>query len=63
MVSAPYGQANNSNLERVISETTNLLATGVIYTCMLTPSECVGLTGNGQEEDRRLYDVDGWYIL
>ena len=63
MVSAPYGEANNSVLARVISDTTNLLATGVIYTCMLTPSECVGLTGDGEGEDERLYDVAGWYSL
>ena len=63
MVSAPYGEANNSVLARVISDTTNLLATGVIYTCMLTPSECVGLTGDGEGVDERLYDVAGWYSL
>ena len=62
MVSAPYGQATGGPLTRVITETTTLRATGVIYTCRLTPSHCVGLTGDGGGEDRRLYDVDGWYF-
>lgn len=66
MVSAPYGEAkggNGTELRRVISETTNVLATGVIYTCRLTPSACEGLIGNGNEYDKRLYDRDGWYSL
>ena len=57
VVSAPYGQAVGARLSR--STTLNSLGTGVIYTCMLTPSLCVGLTGDGNGHDRRLYDVDG----
>ena len=59
MVSAPHGQAVGTQLPRSITATTNLPGTGVIYTCMLTPSLCVGLTGDGNGDDRRLYDVDG----
>ena len=33
--------------------------TGVIYTCPIGPGQCKGLTGNGNGDDRRLYDKDG----
>ena len=62
VVSAPYGQAVGTQLPRSITATTNIQGTGVIYTCRLTPSVCVGLTGDGGGHDRRLYDVDGWYF-
>ena len=62
VVSAPYGQADGTLLGRRITETTNIQGTGVIYTCTLTPSVCVGLTGDGTEHDRRLYDIDGRYL-
>ena len=63
VVSAPYGQAMAGPGEIVrLTRTGTLRATGVIYTCPLNPGTCDGLRGNGRGEDRRLYDVDGWYI-
>ena len=75
VVSAPYGQATRpgmvTRLPRVIGIEQGD-ATGVIYTCSITPGDCEGLIGdddigepafdgdNDQEgQDRRLYDVDG----
>ena len=58
VVSAPYGQADGTRLGR----TTNIQGTGVIYTCTLTPSVCMGLTGDRTDHDRRLYDIDGRYL-
>lgn len=55
MVSAPYGQAPNTILQR----TSNEEPTGVIYTCPITPGRCEGLTGSATQNDRRLYDIDG----
>ena len=55
MVSAPYGQAARTQLPR----SNNLDPTGAIYTCPIGPGNCVGLTGDGNGDDRRLYDVDG----
>ena len=62
VVSAPYGEAVDSKLPRSVGTFGNSPSTGVIYTCKLTPSLCVGLTGDGNGDDRRLYDVDGWYF-
>ena len=58
IVSAPYGQASNATLQRTNSDD----PTGVIYTCPIIPGGCEGLTGNGNGDDRRLYDVDGEYL-
>ena len=55
IVSAPYGQAFGTQLPR----TRNHSSTGVIYECPIEPGRCEGLTSNGTENDRRLYDVDG----
>ena len=62
VVSAPYGEAVGTKLPRVTGFTSRVKGTGVIYTCRLTPSVCVGLTGDGNGHDRRLYDLDGWYF-
>lgn len=61
VVSAPYGQAQGETVR--LARSTTLQATGVIYTCPLNPGSCEGLRGDGAGEDRRLYDVDGWFIL
>ena len=58
IVSAPYGQASNAVLQRTDSDD----PTGVIYTCPIIPGRCEGITGNGNGDDRRLYDVDGEYL-
>ena len=55
MVSAPYGQASRTKLPR----SSNDDSTGVLYTCPIGPGSCVGLTGDGNGDDRRLYDRDG----
>ena len=55
MVSAPYGQAAGTQLPRTVNDD----PTGVIYTCSVGPGQCEGLTGDGNGNDRRLYDVDG----
>ena len=55
MVSAPYGQASRTKLPR----SSNDDPTGVLYTCPISPGSCVGLTGDGNGDDRRLYDRDG----
>ena len=55
MVSAPYGEASGAVLVR----TNDTDPTGVIYTCPIGPGQCKGLTGNGNGNDRRLYDIDG----
>ena len=59
MVSAPYGQASRTQLPRA----NNLDSTGVIYTCPIGPGNCVGLTGDGNGYDRRLYDLDGESVI
>ena len=60
LVSAPHGQAIDFANNRIVQleRRGNLLATGVIYTCPVTEGSCTGLTGNGRNEDRRLYDFD-----
>ena len=55
VVSAPYGQAPGTPLQR----SSNNDPTGVIYICPISPGQCEGLTGDGTGDDRRLYDVDG----
>ena len=60
VVSAPYGQAMAEGGGIVpLQRSGNFLATGVIYTCPVTPGSCDGLRGDDEGEDRRLYDVDG----
>ena len=59
MVSAPYGQASAPGVTTNLARSANLHGTGVIYTCSLTPGTCQGLTGDGNGDDRRLYDFDG----
>ena len=63
VVSAPYGQAAGARLQRSSTSFGDIPATGVIYTCTLSPSVCMGLTGDGEDHDRRLYDIDGWYFV
>ena len=55
VVSAPYGQAPGTPLQRSSDDD----PTGVIYTCPINPGQCEGLTGDGTGDDRRLFDVDG----
>ena len=75
VVSAPYGEATRPGIITRLPRVINVEqgdATGVIYTCAITPGNCEGLIGdddigeaafdglNNQEgQDRRLYDVDG----
>ena len=60
VVSAPYGQAMAGPSTTIpLQRSGNFLATGVIYTCPLTPGSCNGLKGDSTEDDRRLYDIDG----
>ena len=49
MVGAPSGTATNAMLQN----------TGVVYSCPVMPGNCVGVTGTGTGDDRRLFDIEG----